>query len=217
VRVRGEKKIDVIPSFVATNFTTCKLFYFWNAEEKNLDQFLKNYWTQTIVTKLSKIWVWDPGSGIRKNLFRISDTGSRGQKGTWSRIPDPDPQHCTTALYVMLDTVKKGVWAHPQPSPGWANFSIMMDCTPGSGHCHSVCTLWSAKPFFSVSPFFCLVCSQKVEFEDKCLLLTLRKLDFEKLWILARRGGERYTVYKHPPLLLLNKTGFLSATTTAGI
>ncbi len=51
-----------------------------------------------------------PGSG--KNLFRILDPGSRGQKGTGSRIqgskgtgsriqgskrhriPDPDPQHC---------------------------------------------------------------------------------------------------------------------------
>ncbi len=34
----------------------------------------------------------DPGSG--KNLFRIPDSGSRGQKGTRSGIPDPDPQHC---------------------------------------------------------------------------------------------------------------------------
>jgi hypothetical protein len=34
--------------------------------------------THKIVTKPSKIWVWDPGSG--KNLFRI---------------PDPDPQHCS--------------------------------------------------------------------------------------------------------------------------
>jgi hypothetical protein len=34
--------------------------------------------TQKIVTKLLKLWVWDPGSG--KNLFRI---------------PDPDPQHCS--------------------------------------------------------------------------------------------------------------------------
>jgi hypothetical protein len=41
---------------------------------------------------LSNIWVWDPGSG--KNLFRIPDPGSRGQKGTGSRIQDPDPQHC---------------------------------------------------------------------------------------------------------------------------
>jgi hypothetical protein len=34
--------------------------------------------TQKIVTKLSKIWVWDPGFG--KNLLGIP-------------IPDPDPQH----------------------------------------------------------------------------------------------------------------------------
>jgi hypothetical protein len=47
---------------------------------------------QKIVNKLSKIWIWDPGSG--KNLFRILDPGFRGQKGTGSRIPDPDPQHC---------------------------------------------------------------------------------------------------------------------------
>ncbi len=38
--------------------------------------------TQNKVNKLSKIWVWDRGSG--KNLFRI-----QGQKGTGSRILDP--------------------------------------------------------------------------------------------------------------------------------
>ncbi len=40
--------------------------------------------TQKIVTKLSKIWIWDPGSGIRKKP--IPDPGSRGQKGTGSQI-----------------------------------------------------------------------------------------------------------------------------------
>jgi hypothetical protein len=47
--------------------------------------------TQKIVTELSKLWVWDPGSeirdprsGIRKKP--IPDPGSRGQKGTGSRI-----------------------------------------------------------------------------------------------------------------------------------
>jgi hypothetical protein len=40
--------------------------------------------TQKIVTKLSKISVWDPGSEIRKKP--ILDPGSRGQKGTGSRI-----------------------------------------------------------------------------------------------------------------------------------
>ncbi len=36
--------------------------------------------TQKIVTKLSKVWVWDPGSG--KNLFRIPDPGVK-------KAPDP--------------------------------------------------------------------------------------------------------------------------------
>jgi hypothetical protein len=40
--------------------------------------------TQKIVTKLSNVLVWDPGSG--KNLFRIPDPGSRGQKGNGARI-----------------------------------------------------------------------------------------------------------------------------------
>jgi hypothetical protein len=40
--------------------------------------------TQKIVNKLSKLWVWDPRSGIRKKP--IPDPGSRGQKGTVSRI-----------------------------------------------------------------------------------------------------------------------------------
>jgi hypothetical protein len=36
--------------------------------------------TEKIVSKLSKIWVWDPGSG--KNLFRIPDPGVK-------KAPDP--------------------------------------------------------------------------------------------------------------------------------
>jgi hypothetical protein len=38
----GKKKFVVKPFIVATNFTNCKLFYFFNAEEKNLGQFSKN-------------------------------------------------------------------------------------------------------------------------------------------------------------------------------
>jgi hypothetical protein len=55
--------------------------------------------TQKIVNKLSKIWVWDPGSEIRDPGSEIRDpektySGSRiqGSKRHW--IPDPDPQHC---------------------------------------------------------------------------------------------------------------------------
>jgi hypothetical protein len=47
-------------------------------------QRLVELFTQKIVTKLSKIWIWDPRSGIWRNP--IPDPGSRGQKGTGSRI-----------------------------------------------------------------------------------------------------------------------------------
>jgi hypothetical protein len=40
------------------------------------------FFTQKIFTKLSKIWVWDPGSEIRKKP--IPDPGLKGQKGPGS-------------------------------------------------------------------------------------------------------------------------------------
>jgi hypothetical protein len=43
---------------------------------------------QKIVTKLSKVWVWDPGSRIQ---------GSKRH-----RIPDPDPQHCSSPSSCLL-------------------------------------------------------------------------------------------------------------------
>ncbi len=53
---------------------------------------------QQIVTKLSKVWVWDPGSGIRDPGSGIRDpektySGSRIQGSKRHRIPDP--QHCS--------------------------------------------------------------------------------------------------------------------------
>ncbi len=72
--------------FVATNSKKFKLFYFWNAEE-----FLKNY--RTFVTKLSKIWVWDPGSEIRDPEKTYSGSRIRVQASKRHRIPDPNPQH----------------------------------------------------------------------------------------------------------------------------
>jgi hypothetical protein len=53
--------------------------------------------TQKIVSKLSKIWVWDPGSGIR-------DPGSRIRK---KPIPDPgvkkapDPRSGSATLHFV--------------------------------------------------------------------------------------------------------------------
>jgi hypothetical protein len=44
----------------------------------------------------------------------------------------------TTSLYVMVDIVKgSGVGMHPPFSAGWADFSVMMECTPKSGFCES--------------------------------------------------------------------------------
>jgi hypothetical protein len=63
-------------------------------QKKKIWPISKNYRTfyPKIVTKLSKIWVWNLGSAIRKKP--IPDPGYRDQKGTGSWIPDPDPQHC---------------------------------------------------------------------------------------------------------------------------
>jgi hypothetical protein len=63
--------------------------------------------TQKIVTKLSKIWVWDPGSGIWKKP--IPDPGSRGQKGTGSRIWI---RICNTVVYTYTVCKGGGVWDH---------------------------------------------------------------------------------------------------------
>jgi hypothetical protein len=76
----------------------------------NLGQRIIELFTQKIVTKLSKIWIWDPGSG--KNLFLIPDPGvkkapdpgSRGQKGTGSRIPDPGSGSATLHALLVLYT-----------------------------------------------------------------------------------------------------------------
>jgi hypothetical protein len=46
----------------------------------NYQIIIELFFTQKIVTKLSKIWVWDPGSG--KNLFWIPDPGVK-------KAPDP--------------------------------------------------------------------------------------------------------------------------------
>ncbi len=84
---RGEKKFVVISFYVATNFTKLQIILVLKCWRKKIwanFQRIIELFTQKIVTKLSKIWIWNPGSG--KNLLRIPDPGSRGQKGTGSRI-----------------------------------------------------------------------------------------------------------------------------------
>jgi hypothetical protein len=75
-----------------TNFTNIANYFSFLVLKKKIwanFQRIIELFTQKTVNKLSKIWVWDPGSG--KNLFRI-----RGSKR--HRIPDPDPQHCIVHL-----------------------------------------------------------------------------------------------------------------------
>ncbi len=79
-------------------------------------QRITELFTQKIVNKLSKLWIWDPGSEIRdtgsgKNLFRIPDPGSRGQKGTGSWITDPDPQHWKKHL--IMSNIHKFLVMYP--------------------------------------------------------------------------------------------------------
>jgi hypothetical protein len=64
---RGENLLSYL-FFVAADFTKLKII---------------KILTQKFVTKLSKIWVRDPRSGIRKKPTGIPDpgSGSRGQKG----------------------------------------------------------------------------------------------------------------------------------------
>jgi hypothetical protein len=82
---RGEKKFEVLKIKIWANF-----------------QRIIELFTQKIVTKLSEIWLWDPGSGIRdpgseirdpRSGIRkkpIPDSGSRGQKGTGIRFHNTD-------------------------------------------------------------------------------------------------------------------------------
>jgi hypothetical protein len=82
----GEKKFVVIPFFGVLNFTKLNYFIFEMLKKKIWANFpsIIELVSQKMVSKLSKIWVGDPGSEIRKKP--IPDPGSRGQKGTGSRI-----------------------------------------------------------------------------------------------------------------------------------
>ena len=52
------------------------------------------------------IRVVHPGSRIL--MLTFSHPGSRGQKGTQSRIPDPDPQHWAQHLLLMINKTSLG-------------------------------------------------------------------------------------------------------------
>ncbi len=93
---RGGKNFLSYLCFGVINFTKFNYFIFEMLQTKIFGQFFQRIielFAKKIVTRLSKIWVWDPGSEIRDPEKPIPDPGPRGQKGTGSRIPDSDPQH----------------------------------------------------------------------------------------------------------------------------
>ncbi len=89
---RGEKKIFVIPFFVASNFTKIVNYFIFEMLKKkiwaNFQRIIVTiFWVKS--SKLSNIWVWDPGSG--KNLLRIPDPRVK-------KAPDPWSGSATTLL-----------------------------------------------------------------------------------------------------------------------
>ncbi len=84
---KGWKKICCHNFLCSHKFHKIANYFSFEVVKKNIwanFQRIIELFTQKIVTKLSKIWIWDPGSRIRKKP--IPDPGSRGQKGTGSRI-----------------------------------------------------------------------------------------------------------------------------------
>jgi hypothetical protein len=82
----------------------------------NFKRFIELF-TQKIVTKLPKIWVWDPRSGSGKKPIQDPGSGFRGQKGTGSGIRISKTglsvgvyftyyitSHISTVLYTFLST-----------------------------------------------------------------------------------------------------------------
>jgi hypothetical protein len=70
------------------NFTTLNYFIFEMLKKKIWANFRRiiELFTQKIVTKLSKIWVWDMGSGIRKKPIPHPGPGVKKAPDPGSRI-----------------------------------------------------------------------------------------------------------------------------------
>jgi hypothetical protein len=70
---------------------------------------------------------------------------------------------------------ERGVGVHPPPSSAWANFTLMMVCTPESSHCYFV---YSVVTLFSPTVFF-------IFFSDICGFLTHWKWNLSPLILSA--------------------------------
>ncbi len=114
----GRKKIVVIPFYVATNLNMILVLKCWRKKFGSIFQLF----TQKIVTKLSKIWVWDPGSEIRdpeKNLFRIPDPGVKKapdpESGSGTLTKTCDFVFCSVGNSGILSEFRQGRSVDPNP------------------------------------------------------------------------------------------------------
>ncbi len=76
---------------------------------------------------------------------------------------------------------------HPPPSHAWANFSIMMECMPESGLCHSVCTLCLNLQNINSAHFQALLkdCSKMGTARGKGMYSIKDKISLGPLWVLC--------------------------------
>jgi hypothetical protein len=110
---RGEKKICYHTIFCSHKFHKIEFYFIFEMPKKisaSLQRIIEVF-SQKIFTKLSKIWVWDPRSGIRdlRSGIRIKAySGSRiqGSKRHW--IPDPGSGSAT--LVTVIDISIKEIW-----------------------------------------------------------------------------------------------------------
>jgi hypothetical protein len=70
-----------------------------------------------------------PQSTVHVHIFARDETGL---------VCLPTQLERTLQLYLVMVNVMKGLSVHPPPSPAWANFTLMMECTPESSRCYSV-------------------------------------------------------------------------------
>jgi hypothetical protein len=91
---RGVKKIICHTFFCSQTFNKIENYFIFEMPKKEIWPSFRRIielFTQKFVSKLLKLYVWDPGSGI--NLFRILEPGPGVKKA-----PDPGSRSATQAL-----------------------------------------------------------------------------------------------------------------------
>ncbi len=80
---------------------------------------------------------------------------------------------------------------HPSLSLAKADFTLMIECTPEIGHCHSVCTLW-VKPSVGLvlyllrGRYFCIV-FYKLYFHNGCQKFFWSARNFQRSFIFIKK------------------------------